>query len=62
MSEPPVAAAATRPRDLLNTTITIRHWREGIGFAPVVYQDGERLGDATLLDPVANDRRPAIEF
>jgi hypothetical protein len=50
------------PRDLRNTTITIRHWREGIGFPPVVYQDGIRLGDATLLDPVANDRRPGIEF
>ena len=50
------------PRDLRNTTITIRHWREGIGFPPVVYQDGERLGEATLLDPVANDRRPNIEF
>jgi hypothetical protein len=29
------------PRDLRNTTITIRHWREGIGFPPVVYQDGD---------------------
>ena len=50
------------PRDLRNTTITIRHHRPGIGFAPVVYQDGQRLGDATKLDPVANDRRPDIEF
>jgi hypothetical protein len=50
------------PRDPRNTTITIRHWREGIGFPPVVYQDGGRLGEATLLDPVANDRRPETGF
>ncbi|MCX6864891.1 MAG: DDE-type integrase/transposase/recombinase [Verrucomicrobia bacterium] len=50
------------PRDLRNTTITIRHHREGIGFAPVVYQDGARLGEAVPLDFVANDRRPDIEF
>ena len=39
-----------------------RHHREGIGFAPVVYQDGARLGEATKLDMVANDRRPDIVF
>jgi len=50
------------PRDLRNTTITIRHHREGIGFAPVVYQDGQRLGEATKLDMIANDRKPNIEF
>ena len=50
------------PRDLRNTTITIRHDRAGLGFPPVVYQDGRRLGEATKLDMVANDRRPVIEF
>lgn len=50
------------PRDLRNSTITIRHNRPGLGFPPVVYQDGERLGEATKLDMVANDRRPNIEF
>ena len=50
------------PRDLRNTTITIRHHREGTGFAPVVYQDGARLGEAIKLDMIANDRRPDIEF
>ncbi len=50
------------PRDLRNTTITIRHYRDGIGFAPVIYQDGQRLGEATKLDMIANDRKPDIEF
>ena len=50
------------PCDMRNTTIVIRHHREGIGFAPVVYQDGRRLGEATLVDLIANDRRPNIEF
>jgi transposase InsO family protein len=45
------------PRDMRGKTITIRYQRH-TGFPPVVYQDGERLGDATLLDRVANDRRP----
>jgi putative transposase len=50
------------PRDLRNSTITIRHNRPGLGFPPVVYQDGERLGEAIKLDRVANDRKPNIEF
>jgi transposase InsO family protein len=50
------------PRDLRNSTITIRHNRPGTGFPPVVYQDGERLGEATKLDMVANDRKPDIRF
>lgn len=49
------------PRDMRGKTITIRYLRH-TGFAPTVYQDGVRLGDATLLDRVANDRRPDIEF
>ena len=48
------------PRDLRNSTITIRHNRPGLGFQPVVYQDGERLGEATKLDMVANDRKPHL--
>ncbi|NJM36714.1 MAG: hypothetical protein HC845_01910, partial [Akkermansiaceae bacterium] len=55
--------SATKLRaDLRNSTITIRHNRPGLGFPPVVYQDGERLGEAIKLDMVANDRRPNIEF
>jgi putative transposase len=52
------------PRDLRNTTIIIRHHRPeaGLGFPPVVYQDGMRLGEAVKLDMIANDRRPDIEF
>ena len=50
------------PRDLRNTTITIRHNRPGLGFPPIVYQNGQRLGEATKLDMIANDRRPDIEF
>ena len=46
------------PRDLRNTTITIRHNRPDLHFPPIVYQDGLRLGEATLLDMIANDRRP----
>ena len=49
------------PRDMRGKTITIRYHRH-TGFPPAVYEDGVRLGDATLLDPVANDRRPNIEF
>jgi len=49
------------PRDLRGRTITIRFQRH-TGFPPVVYHDNIRLGEATLLDPVANDRRPAADF
>lgn len=48
------------PRDLRNTTITIRHHRPGIHFPPIVYQNGERLGAATKLDMIANDRKPHL--
>lgn len=50
------------PRDLRNTTITIRHNRPDLHFPPIVYQDGLRLGEATLLDMVANDRRPESDI
>jgi transposase InsO family protein len=48
------------PCDLRNTTITIRHHRPGLGFLPVVYQHGQRLGEATRLDLIANDRYPHL--
>ena len=50
------------PCDLRNTTITIRHNRPGIGFLPIVYQNSHRLGEATKLDLIANDRYSHIEF
>lgn len=50
------------PRDLRNTTITIRHNRADQHYPPIVYQEGTRLGEATKLDMIANDRRPNIEF
>lgn len=49
------------PRDLRDTTITIRHNRPDLHFPPIVYQDGARLGEAVLLDMVANDRRPDMD-
>lgn len=50
------------PRDLRNTTITIRHNRADLHFPPIVYQNSERLGQATRLDRISNDRKPDIEF
>jgi transposase InsO family protein len=47
------------PRDMRRKTITIRYLRH-TGFPPVVYQDGIRLGHATRLDPIANDRKPNL--
>lgn len=51
------------PRDMRNTTITIRYDRHRPNAPqPVVYQDGLRLGEAVLLDPVTNDRHPLNDF
>lgn len=51
------------PRDLRGMTITIRYDRQRPNAQqPVVYQDGQRLGMAELLDPVTNDRRPLNDF
>jgi putative transposase len=50
------------PCDLRNTTITILHNRPGIDLAPIVFQNGQRLGQATPLDRISNDRKPDIEF
>ena len=54
------------PRDLRNTTITIRYDRFNPHTSPIVYLNGQRLGDSFPLDRIANDRRPQsnneIEF
>jgi putative transposase len=50
------------PCDLRNTTITIRHNRADLHFPPIVYQNSERLGIATPLNRIANDRKPDIQF
>lgn len=44
------------PRDLRKRKVTIRYDRCQPLIPPVVYHDNERLGSATRLDPVANDR------
>lgn len=47
------------PRDLRNRSIDLRYNRnQVIATAPIVYQDGERLGAATQVDYIANDRPP----
>jgi hypothetical protein len=50
------------PRDLRGQTIVLRYSRFTDSSLPVVYQDNQRLGSATPLDAVANDRRPDISF
>mgnify|MGYP002635154640 CR=1 FL=1 len=46
------------PVDLRNRNITIRYDRTDPATPPVAYHDGGRLGPATPLDFLANDRRP----
>ena len=47
------------PRDLRSKSITIRYDRNSFeAKSPIVYQDDERLGAATELDYIANDRPP----
>ena len=46
------------PRDLRNHTITIRYDRADPNNPPIVYQDNQRLGPATRLNFLDNDRRP----
>ena len=47
------------PRDLRNRSIDLRYNRNLlIAAAPIVYQDGERLGAASQVDYIANDRPP----
>lgn len=50
------------PRDLRGQSIVLRYSRFSESSPPVVYQDQQRLGSATPLDRVANDRRPDISF
>ncbi len=44
------------PRDLRSRSITVRFDRNDPGVAPVVYHDGERMGEAAPVDFLANDR------
>lgn len=46
------------PRHLPDRTIHIRFQRSQSAARVVVYYKGERMGEARLLDPVANDRKP----
>jgi len=46
------------PRHLPDRTIHVRFQRSRPTERLVVYYKGERLGEARLLDPVANDRKP----
>ena len=47
------------PRHLPDRTIQIRFQRSQPASRVVVYYKGERMGQARLLDPVANDRKPS---
>jgi hypothetical protein len=47
------------PRHLPERTIHIRFQRSQATARVIVYYKGERMGEARLLDPVANDRKPA---
>jgi hypothetical protein len=46
------------PRHLPDRTIQIRFQRSQPASRVVVYYKGERMGEARLLDPIANDRKP----
>ena len=46
------------PRHLPDRTIHIRFQRSSPLERVVVYYKGERMGEARLLDPIANDRKP----
>jgi transposase InsO family protein len=46
------------PRHLPDRTLQIRFQRSQPVSRVVVYYKGERMGEARLLDPVANDRKP----
>jgi hypothetical protein len=47
------------PRHLPERTIHLRFQRSHATARVIVYYKGERMGEARLLDPVANDRKPA---
>ena len=46
------------PRHLPERTIHIRFQRSQPAARVIVYYKGERMGEARLLDPIANDRKP----
>lgn len=48
------------PRHLPDRTIHIRFQRSSPIDRVIVYYKGERMGQARLLDPVANDRKPSV--
>jgi putative transposase len=48
------------PRHLPDRTIHLRFQRSAPTVRVVVYYKGERMGDARLLNAIANDRKPAI--
>lgn len=50
------------PRHLPDRTIHIRFQRSQPAGRVVVYYKGERMGEARLLNPVANDRKPATNL
>ena len=50
------------PRHLPDRTIQIRFQRSRAVERVVVYYKGERMGEACLLDAVANDRKPSEPF
>ncbi len=53
------AARFEAPRHVPERTIQVRFERRRPAARVIVYYKGERLGEARLLDPVANDRKPA---
>lgn len=48
------------PRHLPERTIQIRFERKRPAARVVIYYKGERMGEARTLDPIANDRPPAL--
>lgn len=48
------------PRHLPDRTIQIRFERKRPTHRVIVFYKGQRLGEARPLDPVANDRKPAL--
>lgn len=50
------------PAHLAGSAITIRFDRADPNQPPIVYQDNQRLGEATALDLIANDRHPDLHI
>lgn len=46
------------PRDVRNQTVTIRYDRDNSAVYPIIYFNGERLGEALPVDFLHNDRKP----